>query len=391
MGGVYRRGKYYHIWFFDQHGERQYEHGNPKWTKKKDADTQLSIREAEVTKHEYKGKHIEEVTFDDLAGLLLEDYRANNRKSTSSMEDRLVRMKKFFGSMKAIHIPSQINRFKAECQEKKLENAYINRYLAALRRMFKLGFRHEPKLVASVPYIQMLVENNVRQGYIEHDLYLKLKSRLPDYLQIAFLISYISGIRKEEGLSLGLDQFNKISGYIRLKAPDTKNAQQRGFSLVAEYYQEVLEWVQKTEAEYPKCKYLVHRNGERISDFRAAWDTALKECGFAIKYKCRDCKTITELTKDVKREDLICSNPKCQGHRLRRDDQVWHDLRRSAARNMRNAGIEKDDIMYIAGWLTDSMFTRYNITNEEDQKAASYKVQDYLTKKEAEIKRYQKL
>lgn len=51
-------------------------------------------------------------------------------------------------------------------------------------------------------------------------------------------------------------------------------------------------------------------------------------------------------------------------------DLLVHDLRRSAARDFRRAGVSEGEIMRLAGWETRSMFDRYNIINEQDLAAA---------------------
>ena len=43
-----------------------------------------------------------------------------------------------------------------------------------------------------------------------------------------------------------------------------------------------------------------------------------------------------------------------------------NDLRRTGARNMRRRGIDRDVIMKIGGWKTDSVFRRYNLLDESD-------------------------
>jgi hypothetical protein len=45
---------------------------------------------------------------------------------------------------------------------------------------------------------------------------------------------------------------------------------------------------------------------------------------------------------------------------------LFHDLRRSEARNLRRAGVAEDVIMRLGGWRTRSMFSRYSIVDERD-------------------------
>ncbi len=82
--------------------------------------------------------------------------------------------------------------------------------------------------------------------------------------------------------------------------------------------------------------------GEPIKDFEKSWKTA-------------------------------CENAKLPG-------KLFHDLRRSAARNMRRAGVTEQVAMQITGHKTPSMFRRYSISNEKDLEEAVLKTQDYLAK-----------
>ena len=50
--------------------------------------------------------------------------------------------------------------------------------------------------------------------------------------------------------------------------------------------------------------------------------------------------------------------------------RLVHDLRRSAARDFRRAGVSEGEIMRLCGWESRSMFDRYNIIDEADLAAA---------------------
>lgn len=340
MGSVYRRGR---VWWF-----KYYRNGKPFRESSKsaniaDARRLLRKREGEIGTGSFLGPNTDRVRFEELAEDLLNEYRANNRKSLKWAKRRVEQhLAPFFGSLRAIDITTdRVRAYTVKRQDRGASNASINRELAALKRMFNLAAEMTPPKVARVPYIPMLKESNVRKGFFEHDEYLALRRELPSYLKPVLTFGYYTGARAGEILGLLWPQVDLSSRTVHLEPGTTKNDQPRTIPMTREVF-EMLKLRKKIrDLNFPECEYVFFNKGKNIRKFERAWKSAANRAGIAGK--------------------------------------LFHDLRRTAVRNMVRAGVPERVAMAISGHKTRSVFDRYNIVAERDLHEAACRLQTHLT------------
>jgi len=130
----------------------------------------------------------DQTRFEDLATLLLDEYRANGRKSLDRVEDAVTHLRDFFAGSRAHALSTErVLGYVRHRQELKAANATINRELAALKRMFRLG--EKAGKVVRRPYIAMLQERNARTGFFERSEFDAVLAHLPEDLRAVFEVA----------------------------------------------------------------------------------------------------------------------------------------------------------------------------------------------------------
>jgi len=131
-----------------------------------------------------------------------------------------------FAGSKTIDITTAaVERYKSlRPKDGAADAATLNRELAALKRMFRLGMRRA--LVATTPYISLLPEHNGRKKFFALDRFREILKRLPAEYHALFEIAYITGWRLKSGLLTR--QWRHVefggNGWLRLDPGEAKDA-----------------------------------------------------------------------------------------------------------------------------------------------------------------------
>jgi len=199
-------------------------------------------------------------------------------------------------------------------------------------------------MISTVPLIKLYEVDNVRRGFIDvADFNALLENIEGSDARDIIEFLYHAGWRSIEAKAF---QWSWIDGnMIRVPKEVAKNKKDRSFPIIGKLM-DILERRQKLRRL--DCLFVFHRGGKPIRSFRKAFKAAAKEVGH---------------------EGLLP-----------------HDMRRSAIRNFRKAGLSEGDGMMLSGHRTRSVYERYNIRDDRDLTESMTKVQEHL-KKEAQIRK----
>jgi len=277
------------------------------------------------------------LTFDILAQAYLEDYALQRYRTMNTARGRVEHLRGFFGGWAAEAITAdRVRSYQLHRRKEGAEAATINRETSAMNRMFQLAVCRG--LLARVPlFPKRLEENPPREGFFEHDEYLKVRVHLPDAFQDVLDFAYYSGWRRNEILGLTWGEVDLPGGIIRL--PPRRSKTRTGRVLpISPPLLAVL--TRRLQSRQPGNPHVFYRDGVPVR----AWRTALRDA-------CRKARV---------------------PHRL------LHDCRRTAARNLIRAGVPERIAMLLTGHKTRAVFDRYNIVNEQELLTAGERLAAYV-------------
>lgn len=367
-GRVFTRGPHFWISYYAPKGGRSVEHREPALiTDRADAPPRpaktptearraLKLRLREVAVHkagvrQFQGPAQERVPFDDLLKAVERDYEVRELHSLGSLRSHLIHVRAYFGNDKALAVTTdRLREYVAHQQRQGLSAASIQRQLEAIRRAFRLAA--ESNLITFVPVIPLISVKNARQGFVSRADFEALLANLGELqgsgaerrfvtepnIQDFTAFAFWTGMRKGEITRLSWEAFDRETWALRLHAKDAKTGHGRALALVGPL-REIME--RRIAARRLDCPLVFHRDGKPVIRFEYHWANAVKRAGLP-------------------------------GVR-------FHDLRRSAIRNLVRAGVDPAIAMKISGHRTRAVFDRYNIVSEQDLAQAMQKTAEYVS------------
>lgn len=350
QGRVYRR-RYQHdgatrltkTWWADYSVDGKRVRESTGCTLKRDALNYLADRLSERGRGVLR-LDIQKTRYEDLEALIRADYRNNGRRSTRRLDTSLKHLSAYFGGWKAFRISGAAwSAYVANRLDDKAAPASVNRERSALLRMLVLSKKHG--LLAEVPDLDRLTEDNVRDVDVSPAEFAKLLESLPPRLRPLAVFGYITGWRREELLSRTWADIDE--DWLWLDRSTAKNRQPKAFPLGE------VPWLDDTLAQHrTRKREIERRTGKVINSLFFFYEG--KKAGEAIKTFRRSWKK-------------ACTDAALPGLR-------FHDLRRSAAVQMLEAGIPETHAMRFLGHKTRSIFSRYAISGRSVLRAQAGKL-----------------
>ncbi len=330
FGMVFQRGS---TWWIQYHwrGKRYRETSGS--TLRMDAVRFLRKRMAEMGRGHFRGADVDKTTFEDLATIIEQEYKANERKSLPRMQTALTHLRRTFGTFLARDITfDRLNAYVAARLADESAPASVRYELGILRRAFRLAQRASK---ATCPPFPTLSVHNTRTGFFEREDFEAVHAHLPAEIQPVVTFGYLTGWRtRSEILMLQWRQVDFGAGIVRLEPGTTKNDEARvlPFAVLPDLADLLRrQWNLTVEAQVKSGRiipWVFHRRGKPIKDFYGAWVLACKHAGVP--------------------------------HR------IPHDFRRTAVRNLERACVPRSVAMKIMGHKTEAVYRRYAIVSEAD-------------------------
>jgi integrase len=265
-------------------------------------------------------------TVNDLLNGLKTDFELRGKASPQNLSN-ITRVKADFGRMRALALtPEGLANYVRDRLTEGYAKASVNRWTQTLRQAYTLAELPAPKIV------HLDESDNVRRGFFSEPEIRRVMAALPANLADFVLFGWLTAMRKGEIASL---RWEDVDGdTLALRGEHSKNGEARTVPLTGE----LADLIERRRA-LRNGPLVFHRKAQPVREFRKAWATACRLAGVP--------------------------------------GRLFHDLRRSAVRDLVRSGVSQHVAMTISGHKSPSMFRRYDISSDADKRRAFEQVEEY--------------
>jgi integrase len=288
------------------------------------------------------------LTISKLIGALRADFELRGILSAPNA-CHLNRTEKYFGKLHAAKLtPADVDAHITEQRAAGVADATINRTLAFLRLAYNLAIQQET--LNRAPFIRHLSEDgNEREGFLTPAQFEKLLPYIPPDLQDFVAWGYATGQRRGETTQMTWGMVHGNAVHIPKEITKTKKGRvlplDTKLAAIIERRRKAARQVE-IDGTTQLSEYIFHRgDGQRIGSFEKSWKTACKAAGLA--------------------------------------GTLYHDCRRSAVKNLIDAGVPRAIAMKVSGHRSEAVFERYNIKLDEQVRAAMEQAEAYRAREAA--------
>jgi integrase len=339
MSSLYKRGS---IWWVKSYRNGKMVRTSLKTTDKAEARRLMKALVDRVPSTLSGTKDVPSVTWDTAAQDLLSYYRAYGTRDVIEAGYKVKTLTEYFSGTPLEAIDAQaITAYVVKRKAQGMSNATCNIELSTLRKALRLAMEHGK--LGQVPPVRTLKPGPPRAGFLERCQIGAICQGLDADLRVAVLIGFTFGWRIDsEVLTLSRSQVNLETGTLTLAPGTTKNDDGRLVYLT------------------PELKVMI---GEQLARVRTLEKELNRVVPWLFPLLTRQRKGQRRVTMD--RAWLRA----CQASGL--EGTLKHDLRRSAVRNLINAGVPTRTAMLITGHRSLSVFNRYHIVSPGDLREAT--------------------
>ena len=350
QGSIYRRPRSPFFWIRYSYQGTTYRESTKEKSRAR-AGEYLDRRLAEIGAdvlglRKFVGPASDRIQMGRMFAALRDDLRLRGLRSFAATDNHLSHAAAAFGdwSLKETTAERVDQWIAKQVAAGRIAPSTLNRRLQLLRQALTLAV--DRGLLAQAPKIRKLSEKDrVRRGFFESDEIERVIHYLPEDLRDLTRFAWLTGWRKGAIISLRWADIDLTERTVRLRSENDKAGRGQVLPLEGALWLIIERRGRQRLVNGAMTAPVFHRKGKPIRNFYKAWTTATRMA------RC--------------------------------PDKLFHDTRRSAVRNMVQAGVPEQVAMQITGHRTRSTFDRYHISSLDDLRKAQNRLQSHLARQDS--------